>query len=185
MITVGVSYFEVVGSFTIFSLFIIFDIIAVVHEDDGTDFFMLIVFSLITLSVIGFFVGVGFVKGYYFLTPVSGGEIRKRLSINDILNFFLCFLRIVLCLTRYIFYDIQVEHVDMVLQYTEDIGYGFDLESNFFIFLSMKLLFAIVDLFLYVYMLCLCLFKFGIALFLLWLILDLILLRVDTSSDQL
>jgi hypothetical protein len=128
---------------------------------------MLLIFFFIVLSVVGFFVGIGFIKGYYFLTPVSGAEPRKRLTVNDVNNFLLCFLRVALCVSRYIFYDIQVEHVDMVLQYTEEIGYGFDIESKLVPFFLIKFLFLIIDLFMYVYMTCLCLFKFGIALFLL------------------
>jgi hypothetical protein len=109
------------------------------------------------------------------LTPVSGGEILGRLVLADIVNFFLCLLRVMLCWTRYIFYDIQVEGIDIALQYTDEsylsLG-GVSFASLFFAALESQLDIVFVGL-----QTMLSLFKIAIASFLLWLIADLFVMR--------
>jgi hypothetical protein len=86
-------------------------------------------------------------------------------------------LRIFVCWIRYIFYDLQVDFIDMLLIYTEDINFEI-FESTFNLNFFYKFLTIILDLILYTLLLIMCLVKLSIASFLMWLIIDLFLLRI-------
>jgi hypothetical protein len=57
----------------------------------------------------------------YSISAASGGEVWRKAALADALNVLLCALRIALCWARYIFYDIQVEVVDLALHYTDEV----------------------------------------------------------------
>lgn len=180
----ALSYYELIGFTTSACLLLIFDIIAATFDEDIADMAFCLVFFFVFTTVIGFMYGVGFVKAYASLSPVSNGESSKRLYLSDIINVFLCLLRVFLCWTRYIFYDLQVEHVDMALNYTDEVGIVYNNETMGLFFYFHLFLFCLLDLFFFGIQVGLCLFKFGIAVFLLWLILDLFLLRVSARVSE-
>jgi hypothetical protein len=59
------------------------------------------------------------VQYYYMISSISNGDLTLRVIIFDIINNFLCVLRIFFCWVRYIFYDLQVELVDFSFHYTD------------------------------------------------------------------
>lgn len=183
-VSTALSYYEVIGLVTSSALLVIFDIIVAALDEDITDMALVFVLIFVIGSIVGFTYGLGLLKAYSSLSPVSNGESTKRVYISDAINVFLCLLRVFLCWTRYIFYDLQVEHVDMALQYTDEIGLVFTNESKGLYFFFMSFLFCLLDLLFFGIQILMCLFKFGIAVFLLWLILDLFLLRVSARVSE-
>lgn len=59
------------------------------------------------------------VQAYYTLCCVGSGDLTTRVILTDMLNNFLCVLRIFFCWVRYLFYDFQVEAVDLAFHYTD------------------------------------------------------------------
>ena len=131
------------------------------------------------------------------MSNTSNGDITIRLLFFDILNNFLSILRIFLCWTRYIFYDIQVETIDFSFHYIDhsnEIYLNYLLKSsdedrsnikNFdvtFIFLMKSflsyILFFFFDILTIIIQIILSIFKLLIAFYLLWLIVDLFILKV-------
>lgn len=94
--------------------------VAAVSNDDFVDsaFIIVLVFILFTVLLsslcLSIFIGFG-------LSPASRGESLFRVLVNDVQNIVLCLLRVFLCWTRYIFYDAQVEFVDIALQHSDEI----------------------------------------------------------------
>ncbi len=172
------SYYEILSVLSCSLLLIIYSLTNSFVEDDSYDFTLLLILSFIFLLIFLYFKINGLFKSYYLLTSNSSGERLKRLFLNDMINIFLCLLRIVLCWTRFIFYDLQVEFVDMTTNYTEEVNLNID--NNFFDIIINK----IFDLFLILLSLIICLVKFGISLFLLWLIVDLFILRIGSQVDE-
>jgi len=92
----------------------------------------------------------------------------------------LCVLRVMLCWTRYIFYDMQVEFVDMALQHSDELFVSCgDVVATSPV---LAMFVVILDIGLSVIQMLLSLFKLGIAAFLLWLVLDLFILRPCARS---
>jgi hypothetical protein len=56
------------------------------------------------------------------ISSVSSGDLTARVIAFDIINNFLCILRIFFCWVRYIFYDLQVELVDFSFHYTDAVN---------------------------------------------------------------
>ena len=166
LITNLLSYYEVIVMTTSFFFVIILKLILSVSEDDTSDVVALIILLLIVTLIISFYVSIGTIKSYFLLNSNSSGEVKKKLIFNDTVNTFLCLLRIFLCLTRYIFYDLQVELVDMVLNYTEEVNYFTvgDLSNLSFIDLIISKIF---DITIFTLSIAICLIKFIISLFLL------------------
>lgn len=160
------SYYEVVVITTSFFFIIILKLVLSVTEEDSYDLVALTILLFIVMLLISFYVSIGTIKSYFLLNSNSSGEVKKRLLFNEFVNTFLCVLRIFLCLTRYIFYDLQVELVDMVLNYTEDVNY---LTSNGLDNLSFLdiLIAKVFDIFIFILSIVICLIKFSISLFLL------------------
>lgn len=160
------SYYEVVVITTSFFFIIILKLVLSVTEEDSYDLVALMILFFIVLLLISFYVSIGTIKSYFLLNSNSSGEVKKRLLFNEFVNTFLCVLRIFLCLTRYIFYDLQVELVDMVLNYTEDVNYltssGLDNLSLLDILIA-----KVFDIFIFILSIVICLIKFSISLFLL------------------
>lgn len=181
----GLSYYEVIGFATSCLSLIVFDIVTASVDEDILDMASLLVFLFVAGALAGFLVGFNFIKSYAALTPVSNGETTKRVYFSDIINFLLCALRVFLCWTRYIFYDLQVEHVDMALQFTDEVGNIINLSVTGPYFIFFTILFFVLDVIFLSIQIAICLFKFAIASFLLWLILDLFLLRVNARSSEM
>ena len=177
------SYYEVIVMTTSFFFVIVLKLILSVSEDDTSDVVALIILLLIVTLIISFYVSIGTIKSYFLINSNSSGEIKKKLIFNDAVNTFLCLLRIFLCLTRYIFYDLQVELVDMVLNYTEEVNYFTvgDLSNLSFIDVLISKIF---DITIFTLSIAICLIKFIISLFLLWLIIDLFILRIGASISE-
>ena len=98
------------------------------------------------------------------------------MAASDVINVALCLLRVVFCWVRYIFYDLQVELVDLSLHYTDEVG---ALEfGGWGLWPPLALLVAVQwDATLVAVQVLLSFFKLVIASFLLWLIVDLFVLR--------
>lgn len=96
-VSTALSYYEVIGVLTSMFLLIVFDIISATVDEDITDMAMFFVLIIVVGSVIGFTYGIGFMKAYSSISPVSNGESTKRLYMSDVVNVFLCLLRVFLC----------------------------------------------------------------------------------------
>jgi hypothetical protein len=87
-------------------------------EDDVVD-----AMSLLVLAVVGATIGAALVALgallTYVATPVASGDAWRKVVFNDAVNFALYLLRVALCWSRYVFYDAQVEGVDIALQQTD------------------------------------------------------------------
>jgi hypothetical protein len=113
-------------------------------------------------------------------------------------------LRIFLCWTRYIFYDIQVETIDFsfhYIDYNNEIYINSLLKDDFFNILSFKntnlsfiiffksflfyILFFFSDILIIITQIILSVFKLLIAFYLLWLIVDLFILKVLNLKESL
>lgn len=120
----------------------------------------------------------------------------------DVLTNFLCALRIFFCWVRYLFYDFQVEAVDLAFHYTDvaneltpltllEGGAWFAPEPTeggarplwAGVAPVWALLIPILDVGFTLLQLLVGLFKFAIALFLLWLLVDLFVLRPLALSE--
>ena len=108
----------------------------------------------------------------YSISAASGGEVWRKAALADALNVLLCSLRIALCWARYIFYDIQVEVVDLALHYTDEI-----LELNLTTPAVLSPAHAALGIAVALLQTVLRLFKLAIAWSLVWLIVDLFILR--------
>ena len=177
------STYEVLGFATCFTATLFFYLFAAYASDEVNEVLPLAILLIVGGTLMGFLLGFLGGKASFALSPSSGGEPLKRLAPVDALAVFLCLLRILTCWFRFILYDLQVEHVDLALQYSEDIGL---LEAGAVTWATLPLhaLMVFADLTIYLFQAYLALFKFFIATFLLWLILDLFLLRSYASRNE-
>jgi hypothetical protein len=104
------------------------------------------------------------------MSPASGAEAQRKLAAADVANTALAAVRVCLCWTRYVFYDAQVECVDMALQYSDELAASTAHAPT-------SPLAAVADVWLSVVQCALSLGKLAIASFLLWLVVDLFVLR--------
>jgi hypothetical protein len=117
----NVSVAEVGVFFSFFLGFIIFDIFICSSDEDVTDVFSY--FMVVFVILLFFFLILGIdIQYYYMISSVSSGDLTARVIAFDIINNFLCILRIFFCWVRYIFYDLQVELVDFTFHYTDSIN---------------------------------------------------------------
>lgn len=114
----GLSLTEIGVGVTLGAGLILFDIFVSLSEDDLTDtlgygvlFLVIATFALWGLAVD--------TQAYYTLCCVGSGDLTTRLVLTDALNNGLCALRIFFCWVRYLFYDFQVEAVDLAFHYTD------------------------------------------------------------------
>jgi len=100
--------------------FIFFDIFVSFAEDDVFDTinYMILVFIILTFTFLLLAVDIQ----YFFMISNAGGDFTLRVICFDLINNLLCALRVVFCWIRYIFYDLQVELVDMTFQYTDAVN---------------------------------------------------------------
>ncbi len=199
----NISFLEVSITCTLFLSFYIFDIFLSFSEDDFSDTFFYLI--LIFILLMFFFLCIAIdVQYFYSMSNVSNGDISIRLLFFDILNNFLGILRIFLCWTRYIFYDIQVETIDFsfhYIDYNNEIYINSLLKDDFFNILSFKntnlsfiiffksflfyILFFFSDILIIITQIILSVFKLLIAFYLLWLIVDLFILKVLNLKESL
>lgn len=92
-----ISYYEVVSVLTAFVLLIVLAVSMAVSNDDFFDAFMVMIFLFVLSTTILFFINVGLVRSYYILNSNSNGQTVKRSIFDDVVNTFLCILRIFLC----------------------------------------------------------------------------------------
>jgi len=173
----SISNYEILTITTISISLLIFDSISVTIEDDILDSAALIVliFCITVIIFVFFSLGISFL---YTFTLATTTTTLKKTTITDLINIMLCFLRIILCWTRYIFYDIQLESIDMALQYTDEVTIWSSKNINI---LNKNILFIILethlDMIFILIQLMLSLFKLLIASYLVFLISDLFIIR--------
>jgi hypothetical protein len=114
----GLSLTEIGVAITLGAGLLLFDIFVSLSEDDPTDTlgYGILILVIATFALWGLSVDV---QAYYTLCCVGSGDLTTRLILTDVLNNFLCVLRIFFCWVRYLFYDFQVEAVDMAFHYTD------------------------------------------------------------------
>jgi hypothetical protein len=197
----GLSLTEIGVAVTLGAGLIAFDIFVSLSEDDPTDTLGYGILALVvaTFALWGLSVDV---QAYYTLCCVGSGDLTTRLVLTDVLNNFLCVLRIFFCWVRYLFYDFQVEAVDMAFHYTDvtnDLSPLTLLEGGAWFAPEAAegatrptwaatssvwaLLVPVMDVAATLLQLLLGVFKFAIALFLLWLLVDLFVLRPLALSE--
>lgn len=191
----NVSLTEVAVTLTLVVGFVFFDIFVSFAEDDVIDTLNYLILLFIVLTFVFLLIAVDL--QYFFMVSNAGGDVTLRVICFDLINNLLCALRVFFCWIRYIFYDLQVELVDMTFQYSDSINEvaltsWFDtlalntvnahspnagsLWASSFM-LIWVLVATFFDIACYVLQALTGLFKLVIASFLLWLIVDLFLLR--------
>ena len=139
--------------------------------DDLVDSAIFVVLALVLVTLAASLTSLALLL-LYSISAASGGEVWRKAALADSLNVLLCALRIVLCWARYIFYDIQVEVVDLALHYTDEV-----LEVNPTTSAILSPVHTVLDIVVALLQAVLSLFKLAIASFLVWLIVDLFILR--------
>jgi hypothetical protein len=119
--TNNVSLVEVGVFFSFFLGFIIFDIFLSGVDEDVTDVFSYFMFMFVILLFFFLILGTD-IQYYYMISSISNGDLALRVICFDVINNFLCMLRIFFCWVRYIFYDLQVELVDFSFHYTDSVN---------------------------------------------------------------
>ena len=92
--------------------------VAAAGEDDLTDAAALGVLALVCATLSAALLALNALL-VYAATPVGSADVGRKAAFDDLVNFALYALRVFLCWTRYIFYDLQVEGVDLALQQTD------------------------------------------------------------------
>ena len=179
-----VSHYETTLYIGSFLVIVLGEIFLSFVSDELSDTFIFHIFLFVIISLILNFLIITAVKFFSLLSSTSTTSINFKLFLIDVLNHFLCLVRISMCAFRYILYDLQVEYIDMSLQYTENIILLIDPLSdpnNVFFY---KIVFTFFDFVFAIFSILINFFKYGIASFLLWLILDLFLLRVSLNKSE-
>lgn len=178
----GISAYEVGGILTSLVGLVLFDLFITATEEDLADMASALILCFVGWSLALVTLGLG-VSFYYSLSPVSGGSVGLRVVLTDVTSVALCLLRVVFCWVRYIFYDLQVELVDLSLHYTDEVGApsfgGWGLHAPLALLVGVQW-----DLTLVIVQVLLSVFKLAIASFLLWLIVDLFVLRPMAWSES-
>jgi hypothetical protein len=119
--TNNISFTEVGVFFSFFLGFIIFDLFISSADEDVTDVFSYFMFVFVILLFFFLVLGTD-VQYYYMISSISNGDLTLRVICFDVINNFLCILRIFFCWVRYLFYDLQVELVDFSFHYTDSVN---------------------------------------------------------------
>ena len=202
----NVSLGEVGVFFSLFLGFVLFDLFLCAVDEDVTDVFSYFMVTFVALLFFFLLLGID-VQYYYMISSVSSGDLTARVIAFDIINNFLCVLRIFFCWVRYIFYDLQVELVDFSFHYTDAVNdlnvlalydawgasawagdsLGAVGDSSllavtraagwFFVYVYIDVCFVVVQFLL-------SFVKLFIAFFLLWLIVDLFILKAFAHSES-
>lgn len=168
LITNAVSYYETVLFFCCFFFIFLFELFLSFISDEFGDTIIVNVFMFTVLSLLLNFIGVSALKFFSLLSTTSASFSNIRFFLTDVLNHGLCVVRIVMCALRYILYDMQVELIDISLQYTDSLYFDISsISNNFILFFLYKLVFVIFDFFYLTVSILINFFKYGIASFLL------------------
>jgi len=116
----NLSLTEVAVTTTLVVGFVFFDIFVSFAEEDVVDTFNYLILLFVILTFIFLLIAVD--VQYFFMISNAGGDLTLRIICFDLINNFLCALRVFFCWIRYIFYDLQVELVDMTFQYTDAVN---------------------------------------------------------------
>jgi len=119
--TNNISFTEVGTLLTFFLGFLVFDIFISASDEDITDVFSYFMLGFVILLFFFLILGSD-VQYYYMISSISNGDLTLRVICFDVINNFLCILRIFFCWVRYIFYDLQVELVDFSFHYTDSVN---------------------------------------------------------------
>lgn len=200
----NISILEFATMFTMFLGFIVFDIFLNFVEDDFLDAFYVILGVLVVTTFINLIFSID-IQYFYMVSSVSSGSFSIRTFTFDIINNTLGVLRIVICLIRYLAYDLQVEFIDFTFHFNDNYNdlniinfwmsgdnsqYSWDLYNvyntqTYVIF--KQFVFAIIYFYLeftfIILQILLSIFKYYIALFLFWLIIDLFILKSNSYSE--
>lgn len=196
------------GIFFTFCLgFVIFDIFSSAIEEDVTDVFFYFMLCFVLVLFV-FLIGGIDVQYFYMISSTSAGDLTTRVVVFDVINNFLCVLRIFFCWVRYIFYDLQVELIDFAFHYTDAINdlnamtmfenfvitdwgqSSYTLQNNFTMISSLKvtfwlLVYFFIDVAFIIFQILLSFAKLFIAFFLLWLIVDLFILKALALAESM
>jgi len=200
----NISLTEVGVFFTFFLGFLIFDLFISAVDEDVTDVFSYFMFVFVVLLFFFLILGTD-VQYYYMISSISNGDLTLRVIVFDVINNFLCILRIFFCWVRYLFYDLQVELVDFSFHYTDSVNdlnllalydgvnagwfnSGFTATTGSSLFAVVKasgwiLVYFYLDISLLILQMLIGFAKFFIAFFLLWLIVDLFILKAFVHSE--
>jgi hypothetical protein len=202
----NLSVTEIGVFFSFFLGFIVFDIFICSVDEDVTDVFSYFMITFVILLFFFLIIGVD-IQYYYMISSVSSGDLTIRVIAFDIINNFLCLLRIFFCWVRYIFYDLQVELVDFSSHYTDSVNdtsilslydnanvsawFGDIFSSNSDTgFLAVTrvtgwiVVYIYLDICFLILQMLLGFVKLFIAFFLLWLIVDLFILKAFANSES-
>jgi hypothetical protein len=147
--------------------------VAVSGEDDLIDSAAIGVFAFVGCTIGAALTALGALLAYV-ASPVGSGAVWRKVVFDDAVNFGLYVLRVFLCWTRYIFYDLQVEGVDIALQQTDALFVATTSTEQGAL---EAMLWVALDTVALVTQLGLSLAKLFLAAFLLWLVVDLFVLR--------
>lgn len=92
----NISLSEVAVFLTTALGFIVFDIFLCISEEDVTDVFSLLMLCFVFYLFAFLILGID-VQYYYMISSVSSGDLLARVIIFDVVNNFLCVLRIFFC----------------------------------------------------------------------------------------
>jgi len=203
----NISFTEVGVFFSFFLGFLIFDIFVCGVDEDVTDVFSYLMFIFVILLFFFLILGTD-VQYFYMISSISNGDLTLRVVGFDVINNFLCMLRIFFCWVRYIFYDLQVELVDFSFHYTDSVNEasttvlafydsfsttlfndGFTTISDssllsVFRSAAWLLVYVYLDVSFLIFQMLLSFVKLFIAFFLLWLIVDLFILKAFVHSES-
>jgi len=111
---------ELAVTATLTAGFVFFDIFLSFAEDDVIDTLNYLILLFVILTFVFLLLAVD--VQYFFMISNAGGDFTLRIVVFDLINNLLCALRVFFCWIRYIFYDLQVELVDMTFQYTDAVN---------------------------------------------------------------
>lgn len=94
--TNNVSFTEVGALFSFFLGFLVFDIFISASDEDITDVFSYFMLGFVVLLFFFLILGTD-IQYYYMISSISNGDLTLRVICFDVINNFLCILRIFFC----------------------------------------------------------------------------------------
>lgn len=116
----NLSLTEIAVTATLSVGFIFFDIFVSFGEEDVVDSLNYLILLFVILTFVFLILAVD--VQYFFMVSNAGGDLTLRVIAFDLVNNVLCALRVFFCWVRYIFYDLQVELVDLSFHYTDSVN---------------------------------------------------------------
>jgi hypothetical protein len=153
-----------------------------IFEDELLDTIVLGLSAVVIVTFCGVLWSTGGLFAF-LLTPAGNPDAWRRLALVDALNFGLCVFRVTLCWVRYVFYDAQVEWIDMILGHTDEVSClsitGSMAATTGVVWPVVS---AVIDMTFMVFIVLLSCAKLGLALFLMGLVIDLFVLRPTSRA---